>query len=239
MHSFPLNLIKSPGYDEINFNVIKTCFGSLHKPLLHIFSHSLQSGIFPDKLKIARVTPLFKKGSDSELGNYRLISVLPCFSRILEKIMYNRICKHLKEKDILYKKQFGFQQKHSTEYDILQLIDQVNNRFERNQFTLGISIDLSRAFDTVDHKILISKSKNYGVRGNNLKWFESYLNNHKQFIAYSNKYASFETITSGVPQGSILAPLLFLIYVNNLNQVSNILDPIMFADDTIFFYSHY
>ena len=152
--------------------------------------------------------------------------------------MYNRLYKHLKEKDILYKKQFGFQQKHSTEHAILQLIDQVNNSFERNQFTLGIFIDLSKAFDTVDHKILISKLKNYGVRGNNLKWFESYLN-HKQFIAYNNKYTSFETITCGVPQGSILGPLLFLIYVNNLNQVSNILDPIMFADKTNFFYSHH
>ena len=177
---FSLKLNKSPGYDEISFNVIKTCFGSLHKPLLHIFNQSLQSGIFPDKLKIARVTLLFKKGSDSELGNYRPISVLPCFSKILEKIMYNRLYKHLKEKDILYKKQFGFQQKHSTEHAILQLIDQVNNSFERNQFTLGIFIDLSKAFDTVDHKILISKLKNYGVTGNNLKWFESYLNNSKQ-----------------------------------------------------------
>ena len=88
----------------------------MHKPLLHIFNQSLQSGIFPDKLKIARVTPSFKKGSDSELGNYRPMSVLPCFSKILEKIMYNRFYKHLKEKGILYKKQFGFQQKHSTEH---------------------------------------------------------------------------------------------------------------------------
>ena len=87
-----------------------------------------------------------------------------------------------------------------------------------------------QAFDTLDHKILISKLKNYGVRGNDLKWFKSYLNNRKQFIAYNNKYTSFETITCGVPQGSILGPLLFLIYVNDLNQVSNILDPIMFAD---------
>ena len=96
---------------------------------------------------------------------------------------------------MLYKKQFSFQQKHSTEYAILQLIGQVNNSFERNQFILGTFIDLSEAFDTVDHKILISKLKNIGVRGNNLKWFESYLNNRKQFIAYNNKYTSFETIT--------------------------------------------
>ena len=123
--------------------------------------------------------------------------------------MYNRLYKHLKEKDILYKKQFGFQQKHSTEHAILQLIDQVNNSFEKNQFTLGIFIELSKAFDTADYKILISKLKNYDVRGNNFKWFESYLNNCKQFIAYNNKYTSFETIACGVPQGSILGPYYF------------------------------
>ena len=144
---------------------------------------------------------LHLKGSDSESGNYRPISVLPYFSKILEKIMYNLLYKHLKENDILFKKQFGFQQKHSTEYAILQSIDQVNNSFERNQFTLGILIDLSKTFDTVDRKILISKLKNYGVRGNNLKCFESYLSNRKQFIAYNNKYTSFKTITCGVPQG--------------------------------------
>ena len=108
----------------------------------------------------------------------------------------------------------------------------MNNSFERKKFILGIFIDLSKAFDTVDHKILISKLKNYGVRGNNLKWFESYLNNRKQFTAYNNKYTSFETITCDVPQGSIFGPLLFLIYVNDLNQVSNILDRLMFADHT-------
>ena len=95
----------------------------MHKPLLHIFNQSLQSGIFPDKLKIARVIPSFKEGSDSELGDYRPISVIPCFSKILEKIMYNRPYKHLKQEDILYKKQFGFQQKQSTEHAVLQLID--------------------------------------------------------------------------------------------------------------------
>ena len=123
--------------------------------------------------------------------------------------MYNRLYKHLKEKDILYKKQFGFQQKHSTEHAILQLIDQVNNSFERNQFTLGIFIDLSKAFDTVDHKILISKLKNYGVRGNNLKWFESYLNNCKQFIAYNNKYTSFKRLCVVFHKVQFLDPYYF------------------------------
>ena len=138
---------------------------------------------------MARVTLLFKKGNNSELGS-----------------------------------------------DQVDQIDQMNNSFEKNQFTFGIFTKFLKAFDTVDHKILISKLKNYGVRRNKLKWFESYLNNCIQFIVCNNKYTSFETITCGVPQGSILGP--FLIYVNDLNQRSNILDPTMFADDTIF-YSHH
>ena len=236
---FSLKTNKSPGYDDINFNVIRQCFGSLHKPLLHVFSQSLKTGVFPDELKIARVSPLFKKGDDSELGNYRPISVLPCFSKVLEKIMHNRLYKHLSENNLLYKKQFGFQQKHSTEHAIIQLIDQINKNFEKSQYTLGIFIDLTKAFDTVDHNILISKLENYGVRGVNLKWFKSYLNNRKQFISYNNSSTSYKNMTCGVPQGSILGPLLFLIYINDLREASNILDPIMFADDTNLFYSHH
>ena len=115
----------------------------------------------------------------------------------------------------------------------------MNNNFEKNQFTLGIFIDLSKTFDTVYHKIMISKIKNYGVRGVNLKLFESYLDNRKQFITYNNNNTSLEKITCGVPQGSILGPLLFLIYVNDLSQASNMSDPIMFTDDVNLFYCHY
>ena len=119
----------------------------------------------------------------------------------------------------------------------MQLIDNINNSFEKNHFTLGAFIDLSKAFDTVDHYILITKLKQYGIQGNNMRWFESYLSNRKQCIAYNNKSTSFKDISCGVPQDSILGPLLFLIYVNDLPNVSNMLDPVMFADDTNLFIS--
>ena len=126
-----LKLNKSPGHDEVSFNVIKKCFESFHKPLLHIFDVLLQNGIFPDELKITGVTPLFRNGSDSDLGNYRPISVLLCFSKILEKIMYNSLYKDLSDNNVLYKKQFGFQEKHSTENAIMQLVEEINCSFEK------------------------------------------------------------------------------------------------------------
>ena len=128
---------------------------------------------------IARV---FKSGDTSLMTNYQPISVLPCFSKMLERIMYNRRYKYLTENNFLYCKQFGFQKGHSPEHAVLQLVEQINQSFEKNEFTLGVFLHLSKAFDTVDHQILQKKLEYYGIAGNNLIWFDNYLEDRQQFI---------------------------------------------------------
>ena len=157
---FSLKINKSDGYDETSFNVIKNCFGELCDPLKYMFNLSFEKGIFPDRLKIAKVTPVFKGDDSAHLSNYRPISVLPCFFKILDRLRYNRLYKHLSNSKILYPKQFGFQKGHPTDHALLQLVDQIYESFERNEYTIGVFIDLSKGFDTVDHKILLKKIRN-------------------------------------------------------------------------------
>ena len=182
----------------------------------------------PFELKMSRVTPIYKGENSSDVSNYRPLSVLPCFSKILERIMYNRLYKSLIENNILCSKQFGFQNGHSTDHAVVQLVEQIIESFENNKYTLGVFIDLSKAFDIVDHSILLEKLELYGMTDRNHGWLKSYLSNRRQLIQINeNEKTSSGTISCGVPQGSILGPLPFLLYVKDLKNASNILDPIM------------
>ena len=156
---------------------------SLKNILFHVFKVSIQQGIFPDSLKIAKVTPLFKFGDKDIISNYRPTSTLPVFPKVLERIMYNRFYNHLDSKGLLYEKQFGFQRNNSTEHAILQLTRDITSSFEKGEYTLGVFIDLSKAFDTVDHQILIKKLQYYGIDGTALKRFKSYHSNRKQYLS--------------------------------------------------------
>ena len=189
-------------------------------------------------MKIACVTPILKSGEEYLLTNYRPISVLQCSSKILERIMYNRVYNVLTENKILYEKQLGFQSSHSTDHAVLQLSTRIFTSFNEKQFTLGVFIDFSKAFGTVDHKTLIKKLEKCETKHRYIDWFKSYLNFQKQYVCYSGGTTLSEEIKCGVPQGSILGSLLYLISVNDLQHVAKLLNQIMFADDTNLYYSN-
>ena len=223
---------KGLGLDGFSTSIIKQIITTILSPLTTIFNKSLESGVFPEKLKLAKVTPIYKSDDKKLLSNYRPISVLPIFSKILEKLMYVRLEKFIEKHNILCENQFGFREKHSTYMALLDICDQITRQLDSKAFSLGIFIDLSKAFDTIDHNILIAKLENYGVRGIALNWYKSYLTNRKQCVEIYGNTSTLKSITCGVPQGSILGPLLFLIYINDIVHVSPLMKFILFADDT-------
>ena len=153
--------------------------------------------------------------------------------------MYNRLYKHLSNSMIVYPKQFGFQKGHSPDHALLQLVDQIYESFEHKEYTIGVFIDLSKAFDTVHHNILLKKLEIYDIPDTHLQWFRNYVSNRKQYIQFDGwQKTNFKTVKCGVLQGFILGPLLFLLHFNDLQFASDLLDPIMFADDTNLFYSN-
>mgnify|MGYP003433291688 FL=1 len=186
-------------------------------------------------MKLAKVTPLFKSDDRALPTNYRPISVLPVFSKILEKIMHKRLLSYLTQNCLLTSQQYGFRENHSTYMALINLVDRVSEEIDNNNVTLGIFLDLSKAFDTIDHAILLNKLNYYGVTGIANNWFTSYLNDRKQFVQIGQTISKTLSISCGVPQGSILGPLLFIIYINDITNVSKLFDLIMFADDTNLF----
>ena len=152
--------------------------------------------------------------------------------------MYNRVYNYLNDNNLLFRKQFGFRKGHSTDHALIKLIDSIYDSFNQDKYTLWLFVDLSKAFDTADHNILIDKLNSYGIKNNSLKWFSSYLSNRKQFIQAGAIKTSSLDIICGVPQGSILGPLPFIIYVNDLCNISKIFEPIIFADDLQIFSFH-
>ena len=169
--------------------------------------------------------------------NYRPVSVLPLFSKILERLMYNRLISFINKHNLLFNFQFGFREGHSTNLALIYLVDKISNSLDTGEYVLGLFLDFTKAFDTVNHDILLQKLEHLGIRGISLNWFKSYLSSRSQYVDYSGVSSELQYIRCGVPQGSILGPLLFLLYINDLSRVSSLLFSMLFADDSNMFLS--
>ena len=220
------------GFDKISTKILQKTFESCLHHLTFFFNLCLKKSTFPDTLKIAFVKPIFKTGEKNEFTNYRPISLLPIFSKILEKIIYAVLISFLSDHTILSKTQFGFRKQHCTYMPISLIMDNITKSLEKGEKVLGLYLDLKKAFDTVDRKILLDKLYFLGIRGNLHNILKSYLENRTQCVEINNSISDLMEINLGVPQGSILGPVLFLIYINDLPNISDVANFYLFADDT-------
>ena len=188
---------------------------------MNIINISLLKGISPDKLKIAKVIPTYKAEDTCLFVNYRPISLLPNFSKLFEKVMCNGLTEFVEKYEILYCCQFGFRKNHSRSLVLIHLINKISSAIDRHaEITAGVFLDLCKAFDTLDHEILFLKLEHYDIRDVARKWIKSYFSCRQQFVQFNVACSTTQTIRRGVPQGSILGPLFFILYINNLPNAS-------------------
>ena len=224
---------KSTGPSSIPLKMLSVIPDLIIIPLAHIINMSFLTGVYPDLLKIVKIVPIHKGGSSQDVNNYRPISLLSIFDKIIEKLIHKKLYGFQEEHNILYHNQFGFKKNNSTVHALIQISEMIKASIDTGKFGCGIFIDLRKAFDTVNHEILLNKLEHYGIRDSMLKWFQSYLIDRKQINGQSSELL---LNNCGVPQGSVFGPLLFLIYINDLPNISKILNFYLFADDTNIYY---
>ena len=227
-----LNSSKSTGPNGIQTEILKMINFVICIPLSKIINICIRTGVHPDKLKLAHVIPIFKKGCRLLVSNYRPISLLSNINKIFEKIMHKRMYSFLEKFNLLYNLQFGFRSKYSTSHALIHMTEAIRSALDSGYVSCGIFVDFQKAFDTVNHEILLKKLDHYGFRGAVNDWFRSYLTDRKQKVVINGFESSSKFLHHGVPQGSVLGPILFLIYINDLNQCIKYCTTYHFADDT-------
>ena len=220
---------------DIPIRVIKKAAHVICPAMSAYFNVLMAEGTFPDVLKVGKVTPIFKKGNLEDVGNYRPVSTLPIFGKIFEKVIYSRIYNFALSQSILDQNQFGFRKSHSTSHAVNYSVKIIEDSIKKKNHVLGIFIDLSKAFDTIDHQTLLVKLDRYGIRGNANSLIRSYLSRRTQYTEVHGEKSDPLIIKYGVPQGSVLGPLLFLLYINDISNCSNLGAFVLFADDTNIF----
>lgn len=228
----------SYGKDCVSTKLFKRICHYVSNPLSQLINESFSVGIFPDDLKLAIITPIHKKGDHSNVINYRPVSVLSLLSKVFEKAFANRMEKFLNKFNIITSHQFGFRKGKGTSDALSSLTDYVYEGMNDKKHTVALFVDLCKAYDTVDHSILLSKLYKYGFRGCSYRWLESYLRDRQHCVKVGSAVSSRVTVNISIPQGSVLGCTLFSIYINDIPFVSDILKPILFADDTVFLHSH-
>ena len=226
------------GLDEIPGSFLRDIAYVIAKPLTHIINCSLKNASVPSDFKSSKVVPIFKTGQKDNFDNYRPISVLPAVSKIIEKCVHTQIMEHLEHNNLLSIHQFGFRKKRSTELAAVCFLDEIRKAMDTGMLTGAIYIDLSKAFDTISHASLIDKLPSYGITGLSQEWFCNYLFGRYQQVSYHHSLSDKVPIFCGVPQGSILGPLLFLLHFNDAANILSSCKIVKFADDTVLFYSH-
>ena len=230
-YSKALGLYSTPG------KLLKLAKSAISIQLTEIFNQSVLTGVYRAKLKHAKVIPVHKGEDETLTENYRPISLLSLYNRLFEKLLYLRLIKFIDKND-LHDLQYGIRNKHSTQHAILDIVNTIHSNMDNREYSCGIFIHLKKAFNTVNHEILLTKLEHFGIRGVINSWFRSYLSDHRQSIEIDKCISETETTVYGVPQGSALGPLPFLLYINDIHKSSKEFTFYLFADDTSLTYAN-